>query len=47
VDVRVRYGRWCADAAVTWPVGEAAPEIKKLLEICEGALRLAIKKNAT
>jgi methionyl aminopeptidase len=44
VDIGARYEGWCADAAVTWPVGVIAPEIKLLLEVCEGALRLAIRK---
>ncbi|MFI5103861.1 MAG: type I methionyl aminopeptidase [Terriglobales bacterium] len=44
VDIGVRYQGWCGDAAVTWPVGEISAEAKKLLEICEGTLRLAIRK---
>jgi methionyl aminopeptidase len=44
VDIGVRYQGWCGDAAVTWPVGEISAEARKLLDICEGTLRLAIKK---
>ena len=44
VDIGVRYQGWCADAAVTWPVGQIKPELARLLAVTEGALRLAIKK---
>jgi len=43
VDVGVRYEGWCADAAVTWPVGEIAPELRQLVEATEGALRIALR----
>jgi methionyl aminopeptidase len=43
IDVGVRYEGWCADAAVTWPVGEVAPELRQLIEATEGALRIAIR----
>jgi len=44
VDIGVRYEGWCGDAAVTWPVGEINEQARKLLDICEGTLRLAIQK---
>jgi methionyl aminopeptidase len=40
--VGVKLDGWCADAAVTWPVGEIDAEKRKLLDITEGALRIAI-----
>jgi methionyl aminopeptidase len=43
VDLGVRYEGWCADAAVTWPVGRIAPKLRKLLEATEGALRVALE----
>jgi methionyl aminopeptidase len=43
VDVGVRYQGWCADAAVTWPVGKIAPKLRKLLEATEGALGVALE----
>src|SRR5919197_6170007 len=43
IDVGVRYDGWCADAAVTWPVGKVAPKLRKLLETTEGALRVALE----
>lgn len=44
IDIGVRLDGWCGDAAVTYPVGEVAPELRKLLEVTEGALRLAIRE---
>jgi methionyl aminopeptidase len=44
IDIGVRLDGWCGDAATTYPVGEVSAEKKKLLEINEGALRLAIKE---
>src|ERR1700683_1040638 len=44
VDIGVRYQGWCADTAVTRPVGKVTAEVEKLLHTCEGALRLGIKK---
>ena len=44
VDVGARYRGWCADAAVTWPVGEIAPDLRRLLDTTEGALRVAIER---
>jgi methionyl aminopeptidase len=43
VDIGVRYEGWCADAAVTWPVGKVAPKLRALLEATEGALRVALE----
>jgi len=43
VDVGVKLDGWCGDAAVTHPVGEIAPEVRRLLLVNEGALRLAVR----
>ena len=43
IDVGVRYEGWCADAAVTWPVGKVAPRLRELVEATEGALRVALE----
>ena len=42
VDVGVRLGGYCADAAVTVPVGEIAAEAKHLIEVCRTALERGI-----
>lgn len=43
VDIGVRLDGWCADAAITRPVGAIDPEVQRLLDVTEGALRLAIQ----
>ncbi|HHT9129315.1 MAG TPA: type I methionyl aminopeptidase [Candidatus Brocadiaceae bacterium] len=42
VDVGVGYQKYIADAAATIPIGEISPEAKRLLEVCEKSLYLAI-----
>jgi len=42
IDIGVRYRGWCADSAVTLPVGEISREKKELLSVTENALRSAI-----
>ncbi len=42
IDVGVGYQKYVADAAVTIPIGEISPEAKRLLEVCEKSLYLAI-----
>jgi methionyl aminopeptidase len=42
VDVGVRHGAYCADAAVTVPVGVIAPEAIRLMTICREALAKGI-----
>lgn len=42
VDVGVHLDGWYADAALTYPVGEIAPETRRLLEVTEEALRRGI-----
>lgn len=43
VDIGVKLDGWCGDAAVTHPVGEISPEARRLLDVTEGALRVAIE----
>jgi methionyl aminopeptidase len=44
IDIGARLDGWCGDAATTYAIGEVAPRKKELLEINEGALRLAIRE---
>jgi len=43
IDIGLKLNGWCADAAVTYPVGAVDPVSGRLLEVTEGALRLAIQ----
>ena len=43
LDIGIRLNGWCADAAVTYAVGEIDQEKQKLLEITEKCLRKAIE----
>ncbi len=43
IDTGCRYQGWCADAAVTRPVGRVDPEVGRLLDVTLGTLDLAIK----
>lgn len=43
VDVGVRLGGYCADAAVTVPVGEVSPDATRLMDICRAALAKGIE----
>lgn len=42
VDVGVGYRKYIADAAITMPIGEISLEAKKLIDVCEKSLSLAI-----
>lgn len=42
IDTGCRLEGWCADAAITHPVGEVSPEVRHLLDITKGTLDLAI-----
>ncbi|MDZ4818002.1 MAG: type I methionyl aminopeptidase [Planctomycetota bacterium] len=43
VDTGCRFNGWCADSAVTYPVGQIDPDVQKLLDITKGTLDLAIR----
>ena len=47
IDIGVKLAGWCADAAVTYPVGEITPEKRRLLEVTEETLRQDIALLAT
>jgi methionyl aminopeptidase len=42
VDTGCKLEGWCADAAITHPVGRVSPEVQRLLDITSGVLDLAI-----
>lgn len=42
VDTGCSVGGWCGDSAVTHPVGEVSPDVRRLLECTSGVLALAI-----
>lgn len=42
IDVGVGYRKYVADAALTIPIGEVTPEAKRLIEVCEKSLHMAI-----
>ncbi|NLE37043.1 MAG: type I methionyl aminopeptidase [Pirellulaceae bacterium] len=46
IDTGCRRGGWCGDAAVTHAVGQVAPEVRKLLDVTQGVLDLAIEQMA-
>ena len=43
LDIGVRKDGWCGDAAVTHAVGEISTDRRTLLEVTEGALRIALE----
>lgn len=42
IDVGVGYRKYIADAALTIPIGEVSAETKRLIDVCEKSLDLAI-----
>lgn len=47
IDTGVRLGGWCGDAAWTYPVGEVAPDVQRLLDVGEATLNLAFELMGT
>jgi methionyl aminopeptidase len=43
IDTGCKIGGWCGDSAVTYPVGEITPEVRRLLDCTSGVLDLAIQ----
>jgi methionyl aminopeptidase len=43
IDIGVKLNGWCADAAVTYPVGNVSDRVKALLSVTENALRESIQ----
>jgi len=44
IDTGCRLNGWCGDAAVTHPVGQIAPEIRRLVDVTREVLDLAIEQ---
>lgn len=42
VDTACKLNGWCADAAICVPIGESRPEIRRLVQVAEETLQLAI-----
>jgi len=42
IDVGVTLEGFVADSAFTFPIGEVAPEVQRLLDVCQGALAAGI-----
>jgi methionyl aminopeptidase len=42
LDTACKLNGWCADAAITLPVGEVRPEVQRLIKVAEETLRIAI-----
>ncbi|MFO0880803.1 MAG: type I methionyl aminopeptidase [Gemmataceae bacterium] len=42
IDTACKLNGWCADAAITLPIGEVSPEKRRLLEVGEAVLQLAM-----
>lgn len=43
IDLGVKLNGWCGDAAVTHAVGKISPQARRLLDVTEGVLTLAIE----
>ncbi|HEY4760369.1 MAG TPA: type I methionyl aminopeptidase [Thermoguttaceae bacterium] len=43
IDTGCKLNGWCGDAAVTYPVGKIAPDIRLLLDVTQNVLFLAIE----
>jgi methionyl aminopeptidase len=44
IDTACKLNGWCADAAITIPVGEVRPERRRLVEVAEQVLQIAIQE---
>jgi methionyl aminopeptidase len=47
IDTGCSVGGWCGDSAITHPVGEVSPEVRRLLDCTSGVLSLAIRLMAS
>jgi len=43
IDIGLRYRGFCGDSCVTYPVGEVAPEARRLLDVARTCLQLGIR----
>src|SRR5262245_49390931 len=46
VDTACKLNGWCADAAITLPVGEVRPELQRLVKVAWETLHIAIEELA-
>src|SRR4051794_37441685 len=46
IDTACKLNGWCADAAITIMAGATRPERKRLVEVCEQTLQIAIEELA-
>jgi methionyl aminopeptidase len=44
IDTACKLNGWCADAAITIPIGEVRPERRRLLEVGEQVLKIAMEE---
>ncbi|MEM7332353.1 MAG: type I methionyl aminopeptidase [Chloroflexota bacterium] len=42
IDIGLKYKGWCGDACVTFPVGEVAPHVQRLLDVGKECLKKGI-----
>lgn len=47
IDTGCSVGGWCGDSAITHPVGEVSPDVRRLLDCTSGVLALAIRLMAS
>ncbi len=45
IDVGVRLSGYCGDAATTIPVGQVTPQVRRLLDVTERALGIAVEET--
>src|SRR5438046_8145661 len=46
VDTACKLNGWCADAAITVPIGQVSAERRRLIEVAEQTLRIAMEEMA-
>lgn len=46
IDTACKLNGWCADRAITIPIGEVSPERRRLLQVAEEVLQIAIVEMA-
>jgi len=44
IDTACKLNGWCADAAICIPIGDIRPEIRRLVQVAEETLQLAIRE---
>src|SRR5207244_2709589 len=46
IDTACKLNGWCADAAITVPIGQVSAERRRLIEVAEQTLRIAMEEMA-